>query len=104
MAWLFLALAGIEEVISVVVMKQIDGWKRKWPIALMVGGFACSFFFLSKAMQVIPAGVAYAIWTAIGTIGISIVGVFLFREKLNSLQWVFLACILIGAIGLRAAA
>jgi quaternary ammonium compound-resistance protein SugE len=101
MAWLYLALAGIEEVISVIAMKYIDGFKRKWPLIVMTIGFGFSFYFLSHAMQILPSGVAYAFWMAVGSIGISLVGVFWFKEKLSVWQWMFLCFILIGAIGLR---
>lgn len=101
MAWLYLALAGIEEVISVIAMKHIDGLKKKTPLIVMTIGFGFSFYFLSKAMRLLPAGIAYAFWTAVGTIGINLVSIFLFKEKLSSLQWMFLMFILTGAIGLR---
>ncbi|MBA4535724.1 multidrug efflux SMR transporter [Bacillus aquiflavi] len=104
MAWIYLTLAGIEEIISVIAMKYVDGFKRKWPIAVMVIGFGFSFFFLSRAMQILPSGVAYAFWMAVGAIGISLVGLIWFKEKLSWLQWMFLIFILIGAIGLKATA
>lgn len=101
MAWMFILIAGLEEVVSVIAMKYIDGIKRKKPIAVMVLGFFLSFFLLSQAMQQIPAGIAYAVWSGIGTIGISIVGILRFKEKMNVQQVAFLSLILVGVFGLQ---
>lgn len=101
MIWGLLFLAGIEEVIATIAMKYMDGKRKKWPILIMTIGFAFSFFCLSKAMQTIPAGVAYAVWTGVGSIGITIVGIFWFKERFRSSQYISLALILIGVIGLR---
>ena len=101
MAWLFLIIAGIEEVISVIAMKYVDGWKRKWPLLVIVFGLAASIYMLTHAMVVIPAGVAYAVWAGIGTVGITLVSLFWFKEKYNAQQFLFLTCIVIGIIGLR---
>lgn len=101
MAWIFILIAGLEEVVSVIAMKYIDGIKRKKPIAVMVLGFFLSFYLLSQAMQQIPAGIAYAVWSGIGTIGISMVGILRFKEKMNVQQMAFLSLILVGVFGLQ---
>jgi len=85
MAWIFIILAGLEEVVSVIAMKYVDGFKHKKPIAVMVIGFLGSFYLLSQAVQEIPAGIAYATWPGVGTIGIAIVGIIRFKEKMNGL-------------------
>jgi quaternary ammonium compound-resistance protein SugE len=94
-------LAGLEEVVSVIAMKYVDGLKHKKPIVVMTIGFLVSFYLLAQAMQEIPAGIAYATWSGVGTIGIAIVGIIRFKEKMNGLQLAFLSLILIGVIGLQ---
>lgn len=101
MAWIFILIAGLEEVVSVIAMKYVDGLRRKKPIIVMVIGFLVSFYLLSQAMQQIPAGVAYAVWSGIGTVGISIVGILRFKEKMNVQQVAFLSLILVGVFGLQ---
>lgn len=101
MVWALLFLAGIEEVIATIAMKYIDGARKKWPIVIMTIGFIFSFYCLSKAMQIVPAGVAYAVWTGVGSIGITVVGAFWFKERFALSQFISLALILIGVIGLR---
>lgn len=101
MAWFFIVLAGLEEVVSVIAMKYVDGLKNKKPIVVMTIGFLVSFYLLAEAMQEIPAGIAYATWSGIGTIGITLVGVIRFKEKINRLQLTFLSLIFVGVIGLQ---
>jgi quaternary ammonium compound-resistance protein SugE len=101
MAWIFILLAGLEEVVSVIAMRHVDGLKHKKPIAVMGIGFLASFYCLSQAMQEIAIGVAYAAWAGIGTIGIAIVGIIRFKEKINLLQFVFLSLIVAGVVGLQ---
>lgn len=101
MAWLLLCLAGVEEVIAAVAMKYIDGTRKKWPIIVMTLGFALSFYCLSKAMQVLPSGVAYAVWTGIGGIGVTAVSFVWFKERFRLSQLISLCLIIAGVIGLR---
>ena len=101
MAWIFILLAGLEEVVSVIAMKYVDGLKHKKPITVMVIGFFASFYLLSQAMQELPAGIVYAVWSGIGTIGISIIGILRFKEKMNAKQVAFLSLILVGVFGLQ---
>ncbi|MCY8620024.1 multidrug efflux SMR transporter, partial [Bacillus haynesii] len=75
--------------------------RKKWPIVVMVLGFGLSFFCLSKAMQVLSAGVAYAVWTGIGSIGITAVSLFWFKERIRAPQLISLGFIIVGVIGLR---
>ncbi|MGZ9586976.1 DMT family transporter [Paenibacillus marinisediminis] len=101
MEWLLLIIAGLEEIISVIAMKYIDGFKRKTPLIVMTLGLVLSFFCLTQAMLVIPAGVAYAVWAGVGAVGITLVSMFWFKEKYNRTQMMFLVCIVVGIIGLK---
>lgn len=101
MAWLLLIIAGLEEIISVIAMKYIDGFKKKTPLVIMALGLGLSFFCLTQAMIVIPSGVAYAVWAGVGAVGITLVSMFWFKEKYNRTQMVFLMFIVVGIIGLK---
>ncbi len=103
MAWALLILAGIEEVIATIAMKYMDGFKKKGPLCVMIIGFAFSFYCLSSAMRVLPAGVAYGVWTGVGSLGITLTGILWFKEKLGAYQLISLCFILIGVIGLKVA-
>ncbi|AWC29788.1 DMT family transporter [Bacillus cytotoxicus] len=101
MAWVFLILAGICEVTGVLFMK-IATKKKGWlPKLILIANFGISFFFLSLAMNVLPMGTAYAIWTGIGTAGSALLGILIFHESADWRRLVFLSCIVCGAIGLK---
>lgn len=69
MAWIYLILAGLFEMVSVGFMGRLQQRKDILSFVLLIVGFSASFFFLSLAMKVLPMGLAYAIWTGIGAAG-----------------------------------
>lgn len=75
-----LVISGIEEVIAAIAMKYVDGTRKKMADYCHGIGVCFVFFCLSKAMQALSAGVAYAVWTGIGSIGITAVSLFGLRS------------------------
>ncbi len=61
---------------------------------------AC-FRVLTPAMKVLPVGIVYAIWSGVGRVAARLIGMFAFDERLGALQFLFIAMILIGAVGLN---
>lgn len=101
MAWVFLFIAGIFEVVWATFLKLSDGFsKAGFSIATIIG-MLISFFFLSQATKVLPMGTAYAIWTGIGAIGATIVGVLIFNESMTLARGCFLLMLIVGIIGLK---
>lgn len=101
MSWLFLILAGSFEVVGVTGINKVNR-NRNWRSFLyLIGGFTLSFLFLSLAMNSIPMGTAYAVWTGIGTVGSALVGMFIYGESKSVLRIVFIAMVLSAAIGLK---
>ncbi|MGH2327100.1 DMT family transporter [Campylobacter taeniopygiae] len=101
MAWIFLIIAGICEIIGVIIMKKyINTHAKKYLLALILC-FMCSFMSLSLSMQSIAMSIAYAIWTGIGAVGSVVVGVVLFKESKNFLKLFFILVILISTIALK---
>ncbi|MCA1011624.1 DMT family transporter [Halobacillus halophilus] len=101
MAWIFLLLAGGSEVIGVTGLNLILRNKNVVSFAVLVLGMISSFSFLSFAMQSLPMGTAYAIWTGIGTVGSGLVGILFFEESRHWLRIVFMAMVISAAIGLK---
>ncbi|WP_404456300.1 multidrug efflux SMR transporter [Virgibacillus necropolis] len=101
MAWIFLMVAGIEEIISVSLLKYVHEYKKKWPMIVIVVGYALSFSCMAFAMKTITPGVAYAVWTGMGSVGITLVSYFWFKEKIHLPQLACLALIVIGIVGLK---
>lgn len=98
MPWFLLVLAIGSEVFGTVMLKASDGFSKWPPIVGVILGYALSFLFLGLALKDIGVGVAYAIWSGLGTIGIVIVGYFLFGEQLNTWGYVGISVIIAGVI------
>lgn len=101
MAWLTLALAGLFEAGMVLGLGYSEGFTKLWGSLLMVISGGISFYLLSVAMLSIPAGTAYAVWTAIGASIAVLVGVLFLGEPANLLRLAGIAIVLGGVLMLR---
>jgi quaternary ammonium compound-resistance protein SugE len=101
MAWVYLVIAGIFEVVWAIALKYTMGFTRLVPSIITVFGAIASFYFLSVATRTLPIGTAYAVWTGIGAMGAVIIGMLFLNEPVNAPRMVFLLFILIGIIGLK---
>ncbi|MDM5317826.1 quaternary ammonium compound efflux SMR transporter SugE [Fictibacillus sp. b24] len=104
MAWVYLFIAGIFEIVWAIGLKYTNGFTRLWPSVVTVIGMIVSFYYLSQATKVLPIGTAYTIWTGIGAAGAVILGIILFGEPKTLLRFVFLAFVITGIIGLKVTA
>lgn len=101
MSWLFLIIAGICEVVGVTGMQiMVKGQKIKGFLIILIG-FIISFTFLNLGMRTVPLGVAYAVWTGIGTVGSAIIGMLYYGESRDKLRIFFIALVVLAVIGLR---
>jgi quaternary ammonium compound-resistance protein SugE len=100
MAWLFLITAGLFECGWAIGLKYTDGFSRPIPSLLTILALVISMWALSIAMKTIPVGTAYAVWTGIGAVGVSVLGMVLFGESRELVRLVFLTAIIGGVIGL----
>jgi quaternary ammonium compound-resistance protein SugE len=83
MAWLWLILAGLLEIVWALSMKLSDGFTRWLPTLVMVVAMIGSFALLSVSMKSLPLGTAYTVWTAIGAVGAFVVGVIVLGESMS---------------------
>jgi len=104
MAWIYLGLAGVLEVVWAVALKASDGFTRWRPAAIMAVAIVLSFLFLSRALRDIPVGTAYAAWTGIGAAGVAVIGMLWFDEPASLARLAFLGLIIVGIVGLKLAA
>ena len=86
MAWFYLVLAGLLEIVWAVAMKQSAGFTRPLPTAVMVVGMVASFWLLAVAMRSLPLGTAYTIWTGIGAVGAFVVGIVFLGEQVSPMR------------------
>ena len=99
--WLYLAIAIAFEIIATVCLKQSDGLKNlTWANAAIVFYIIC-FWTFAQALDQLPLGTAYAIWSGVGILALAIIGTVFLGDRLTLLQYGFIALILIGAIGLQ---
>lgn len=104
MAWIYLVLAGVFEVVWASAMKQSDGFTKLTPSVITIVTMLISFGLLAVAMKSLPLGTAYAIWTGIGAVGAFCVGIFLLGEAASLFRIVSVGLILAGLIGLKISA
>jgi quaternary ammonium compound-resistance protein SugE len=103
MAWIYLLIAGLLEIVWAYFMKQSHGFTRLWPSVATLGFMAVSFALLSLAMRTLPMGTAYVVWTGIGAVGAFIVGVVLLGEHLSVMRVVAAVLVLAGLVMFRLA-
>ena len=101
MAWLYLVIAGILEIAWAIGMKQSQGWTRLWPSVWTLVTMVLSFWLLSKAMNLLPAGTAYAVWTGIGAAGTALLGILILKEPASAARIACILLIVAGVIGLK---
>jgi|SRR6185436_220609 len=103
MAWIYLIIAGLLEVVWASLLKRTDGFTRLGPSVVTVGVMCVSFYLLGVALKTLPTGTGYAVWVGIGAVGTALVGMLFlvsrrvscgsFRSRRSSL----------GLVGLRLA-
>ena len=101
MSWIYLSLAIAFEVAGTTCMKASVGLTKLSPSFLMGIFYAGCFCFLTLTLKRLPVGVAYAIWSGIGTALIATIGVLYFREPISWLKVAGLAAIIIGVVALN---
>jgi quaternary ammonium compound-resistance protein SugE len=101
MAWTYLTIAGVFEVVWAIGLKYTEGFTRLLPSIGTVGAMALSFLFLAIALKTIPVGTAYAVWTGIGAVGTVALGIFLFGESRDPLRILCILIIVGGIVGLK---
>jgi quaternary ammonium compound-resistance protein SugE len=100
-AWVVLVVAGLFEAGMVLGLNFSEGFTKLWGSLLMVVSGGISFYLLSVAMQTIPAGSAYAVWTAIGASVAVLLGILFLGEPANLLRLAGIAVVLGGVLMLR---
>lgn len=80
--YVYLAIAIVAEVIATSCLKASAGFTKLWPSLMTVIGYAI-FYGLALTLNKIPTGIAYAIWSGVGIVLISLIGWFVFKQRLD---------------------
>lgn len=96
--YLPLAIAIVAEVIATTALKSAEGFTRLVPSLIVVIGYAIAFYCLSLTLKTIPTGIAYAIWSGVGIVLISIIGWVVHKQMLDLPALIGLGLIIAGVV------
>ena len=96
--YVYLLIAIIAEVIATSSLKASQGFTRLLPSVVVMVGYGAAFYFLSLSLKGIGVGVAYALWSGIGIVLLSVVGVVVFGEKIDLPAVIGFALIVAGVV------
>lgn len=99
-AWILLAAAILLEICATSLLKASAGFTRPLHAVASNALYTLCFWLLAFAFTRIPMGVAYAIWSGVGIVGIALIGLFLFHQPLTLTQIAFMSLVAVGAVGL----
>ncbi|RXK83129.1 DMT family transporter [Filimonas effusa] len=105
MSWLILVIAGLFEVAFASCLgkaKATTGMESYWWYAGFVVSLTASMLLLMKAIQELPIGTAYAVWTGIGAVGTALVGIFFFKDPASFWRVFFIMTLIGSIVGLKA--
>jgi small multidrug resistance pump len=101
MAYLHLAIAILAEVIGTSALKATRGFTRPLPSAVVVLSYGVAFYFLALALQAIPVGVAYAVWSGVGIALITLIAWVVYRQRLDKPALAGITLIVLGVVVLN---
>ena len=97
-AYLYLGVAIIAEVIATTALRASDGFTQLWPSIISIAGYVVAFYFLSLTLRTMPVGVAYAIWSGVGIVLISLAGWLLYKQLLDLPAIIGMGMIMVGVM------
>lgn len=101
MGWIWLFLAIALEVTGTIAMKLSAGFQHIVPSILMFVFYGASFTCLNFALQHMNVSTAYATWSGVGIVLITVIGYSAFKDQLNVASMLWIVVIIIGVIGLN---
>lgn len=96
--YLFLLVAIIGELLGTSMLKLSNGFTKLYPSIATVLCFGLAFYMLSLSLQKIPLGIAYAIWSGVGTMATVIIGILIWKEKVGFITVFGIAFIIAGVV------
>lgn len=101
MAWIYLLIAGLLEVVWAIGLKYTEGFTKPVPTILTILCMIVSFVLLAQSLKTLPVGTAYAVWTGIGAVGTVLAGILLVGEPAEAKRLGCIVLILAGIVGLK---
>ncbi len=97
-AYLALGLAIVAEVIGTSALKASDGFTRLWPSVVVAVGYATAFYCLALVLRTVPVGIAYAIWSGLGIVLITVVAYVVYGQRIDGPGLAGMALIIAGVL------
>jgi len=97
-AYVYLAVAIVAEVIATTALRAADGFTQLWPSVISIVGYVVAFYFLSLTLRSMPVGIAYAIWSGVGIVLISLAGWLIYKQLLDLPALLGMGLIMAGVI------
>ncbi len=98
MAYLYLAIAIIAEVVATSALKASAEFTRLWPSVVVVVGYGVAFYFMTLVLRTIPIGITYAIWSGVGIVLVALVGALLYRQMPDLPAMIGMGLIIAGVV------
>ena len=99
--WTFLAMAIFSEVVATSSLKSTEGFTNLIPSVIVLVAYSAAFYFLSLTLNEIPVGIAYAIWSGVGIVGVAIVAMIFHEQNLDAGAMIGMGLIILGIIVMR---
>jgi len=99
--WAYLLLAIISEVIATASIKSTEEFTNLIPSVVVIIGYCAAFYFLSLTLDEIPLGIAYAIWSAVGIVGVALIAVIFHDQRLDAGAMIGMGLIIAGIVVMR---
>jgi quaternary ammonium compound-resistance protein SugE len=100
-AWTAVIVSGVLEVVFAIAMKYSEGFTRLWPSVLSIGTGILSVWLIGLSMKLLPVGTAYAVWSGIGAVGATAIGILWLQEPANAMRLLCVGAIIFGIVGLQ---
>jgi len=97
-AYLYLSVAIVAEVIATSALRAAAGFTVLLPSAISIVGYVVAFYFLSLTLKSMPVGVAYAIWSGVGIVLVSLVALVIYKQVLDLPALLGMGLIMAGVI------
>lgn len=98
LAYAYLGIAIVSEVVATSALKASEGFSRLIPSVLVIVGYALAFYMLSMVVQHIPVGIAYAVWAGVGVVLIAAAGAIVYRQIPDPAAVIGMTLIVVGVV------
>lgn len=98
MAYAYLGMAIVAEVLGTTALKASDGFTKPWPSLLVILGYGVSFWGLSVVLKALPVGITYAVWSGLGIVLVTAVSAVVFRQVPDAPALIGMGLIIAGIV------